>query len=115
MTCNIASVFFEKGVGMDNRKFGEYILSLRKEKGLTQGELADMLNVTNKAVSKWERGKSFPDIQMIEPLASALGVSIVEIVKSEKMDKIDICPQDTSETISTNTDLAVFKKKIEIL
>lgn len=47
-----------KAVFMDNRKFGQFILSLRKEKGWTQLELAEKLNVTDKAVSKWERGVS---------------------------------------------------------
>ena len=47
-----------KAVFMDNQKFGQFILSLRKEKGWTQLELAEKLNVTDKAVSKWERGVS---------------------------------------------------------
>lgn len=51
-----------KAVSMDNQKFGQFILSLRKEKGWTQLELAKKLNVTDKAVSKWERGVGFPDI-----------------------------------------------------
>lgn len=47
-----------KAVLMDNKKFGQFILQLRKEKGWTQLELAEKLNITDKAVSKWERGGS---------------------------------------------------------
>ena len=69
---------------VDNQKFGSFIASLRKEKGWTQLELANKLNVTDKAVSKWERGIEFPDLKMIEPLAEALDVSITEIMHAEK-------------------------------
>lgn len=69
---------------MDNQKFGEFIASLRKERGWTQLELANKLNVTDKAVSKWERGIGFPDLKMIEPLAKVLDVSIAEIMHAEK-------------------------------
>ncbi len=69
---------------VDNQKFGSFIASLRKEKGWTQLELANKLNVTDKAVSKWERGIGFPDLKMIEPLAEALDVSITEIMHAEK-------------------------------
>lgn len=72
---------------MDNEKFGQFISEARKGKGLTQKELAKTLNVTDKAVSKWERGKSYPDISLLEPLGEALEVSIVELLKGEKTDK----------------------------
>ena len=65
---------------MDNQKFGRFIASLRHEKNWTQKDLADKLNVTDKAISKWERGLGFPDINQIEPLADVLGVSIMEIM-----------------------------------
>ena len=72
---------------MDNEKFGKLISEARKEKGLTQKELAKTLNVTDKAISKWERGKSFPDISLLEPLGETLDVSVVELLKGEKTDK----------------------------
>ena len=58
---------------MDNERFGTFLAQMRKEMGLTQKELADKLNVTDKAVSKWETGKGFPDVKLLEPLAQALG------------------------------------------
>ena len=61
---------------MDAKKFGTFIATLRKENNMTQVELTQKLQVTDKAVSKWERGLGFPDINTIEPLADALGVSV---------------------------------------
>ena len=103
-----------KVVEMDNKKFGEYIVLLRNEKGLAQQELAKMLRVTKKAVSKWERGQRFPDIQLVESLASALGVSIIEIMKSEKIDDQNILSQDVSEAITDIIDVASLHKQKEI-
>lgn len=71
---------------MDAQKFGAFIAENRKAKGMTQADLAKKLQVTDKAVSRWERGIGFPDISTIEPLASALGLSILEIMKSERIE-----------------------------
>lgn len=71
---------------MDKEKTGQLITELRKEKGMTQKQLADALNVTDKAVSKWERGLSFPDISMLEPLSELLDVSILELLAGEHQD-----------------------------
>ena len=54
---------------MDNIRFGSFVAQLRKERGLTQKELAQRLHVTDKAVSKWETGRGFPDLKLLEPLA----------------------------------------------
>ena len=71
---------------MDNTQFGAFIAQLRKEQGLTQKELADRLNVTDKAVSKWETGKGFPDVKLLEPLAQALGVSLAELMQGKRQE-----------------------------
>ena len=65
---------------MDKQTFGAYIAEKRKELGMTQVQLADKLHVTDKAVSKWERGLSYPDVTLLEPLAEALSVSIGELL-----------------------------------
>ena len=57
---------------MDAQKLGLFIASIRKERGMTQSELAAKLFVSDKTISKWERGAGFPDIKNIEPLAKAL-------------------------------------------
>lgn len=69
---------------MDNEKMGAFIAQLRKEKGMTQRELAAKLNITDKAVSKWERCLSLPDITLLTPLAQELGVSVGELLDGER-------------------------------
>ena len=71
---------------MDAEKFGAFVAQCRREKNWTQAELAAKLQVTDKAVSRWERGRGFPDIQLLLPLANALGVSVLELMYSEKME-----------------------------
>jgi transcriptional regulator with XRE-family HTH domain len=68
---------------MDNKKIGDYISILRKNKNLTQKDLADLLGITDKAVSKWERGAGYPDISMLKPLADILGTSVNELLEGE--------------------------------
>lgn len=65
---------------MDAYITGNTIKHLREKKALTQAQLADILGITAKAVSKWETGKGLPDITSIEPLAKALGVSVSELL-----------------------------------
>ena len=65
---------------MDAYLTGVVIKALREKKGITQAELADLIGVSGKAVSKWETGKGFPDIVLLEPLAAALGVSVLELM-----------------------------------
>ena len=65
---------------MDNYITGATIKRLRESKGITQAQLAEMIGVGSKAVSKWETSKGLPDISMIEPLAKALGVSVAELM-----------------------------------
>ncbi|MBO5083225.1 MAG: helix-turn-helix domain-containing protein [Lachnospiraceae bacterium] len=71
---------------MDKEKIGEFISVLRKERHLTQKELADELGLTDKAISKWERGLSYPDISMLEPIANFFEVSVMELLKGERVD-----------------------------
>ena len=65
---------------MDTYVTGAIIKRLREEKKLTQSQLAERLGVSDKAVSKWETGKGYPDITLIEPLSQTLGVSVMELL-----------------------------------
>ena len=69
---------------MANRTMGEIISTLRREKGLTQKELGDMLGITDKAVSKWERDIACPDTMTIPNLAEILGISVEELLTAKK-------------------------------
>ena len=85
---------------MDNIKFGLFISELRKEKDLTQTELAEMLHVTDKAVSRWECGLGFPDIKMLEPLAIALNVSLLELLRARRNTEGSISTEEADKAVS---------------
>lgn len=72
-------------IEIDSQKFGALVAARRKELQLTQKQLAEKLNVTDKAVSKWERGLSLPDIGLLTPLAEALGLTVAELLRGERM------------------------------
>lgn len=79
---------------MDVKKTGELISQLRREQGLNQGELATLLGVTNKAISRWETGRGYPDIETLPKLAEVLNVSIPELLNGER--------SQVSETVVLN-------------
>ncbi|MBO4242055.1 MAG: helix-turn-helix transcriptional regulator [Clostridiales bacterium] len=65
---------------MDAKKTGKFISDSRKKHGMSQKDLAERLNITDKAVSKWERGLSFPDISMLIPLSEVLEVTLYDLL-----------------------------------
>ncbi len=73
------------GAVIDMDRFGRFLAEGRREKGITQKHLAQELGVTDKAVSKWERGRSLPDVALLLPLSEALGVSVTELLRGERM------------------------------
>lgn len=83
---------------MDIKKTGAFIAERRKSKFMTQKELAEKLNVTDKAVSKWERGMGYPEITTIPLLAESLGVSVSEVILGELADS-----SENSDDIPSNT------------
>lgn len=68
---------------MANKSMGEIISTLRKEKGMTQKDIADQLGITDKAVSKWERDIAFPDTATIPKLAEILEVSVEDLLQAK--------------------------------
>ena len=69
---------------MDAKKTGELIAALRKEKGWSQTEIAERLGVTNKAVSRWETGRGYPDVELLPMLARELGITISELLEGSR-------------------------------
>lgn len=70
---------------MEQEMIGKFIAACRKEKGLTQMQLAEKLNITNRAVSKWETGKSMPDVSLMLDLCDILGITVNELLSGERI------------------------------
>ena len=71
---------------MNQQKTGALIAQQRKDLNLTQKQLAEKIGVSDRAISKWERGAGFPDVSLIEPLADALGLTLPELFRGERYD-----------------------------
>ena len=84
---------------MDAQEFGAFVQSRRKELGMNQTQLAEKLHVTAKAVSRWERGVGFPSIELLQPLADALEISIAELMQSKRMEK-EISKESAEKLVS---------------
>ena len=93
---------------MDNEKMGRFIAEQRKAKGLTQLDLANKLHITDKAISKWERGLSSPDIGLLTQLANILGVSVGDLLKGEQSDEAE-----TNTASSVNEVLHYAEKTVQ--
>jgi len=74
---------------MDQEKIGKFIAELRKEKGLTQAQLAEHFDISNKAVSKWENGKSLPDASIMIDLCNLLDITVNELLSGERISMED--------------------------
>ena len=72
---------------MNQEKIGKFIGEVRKEKGLKQAELAEMLGVTSKTVSRWETGKYMPDLSLFTDISNILGITINELLQGERLIK----------------------------
>ena len=68
---------------MDQKRIGAFIAQCRKEKKLTQMQLAELLGITNQAVSKWENGRGLPEVSLLQPLCDTLGISLNELFSGE--------------------------------
>ena len=112
---------------MDNRKVGELIYHLRKEKRLTQKQLADQMNISDRTISKWERGYGCPDVTLLPSLSTLLGVNIENILNGElssnefvggnmKKSNYFVCPSCNNFVLATgDIALSCCGRKIEPL
>ncbi len=90
---------------MDQKRIGAFIAQCRKEKGLTQMQLAELLDISSQAVSKWENGRGMPDMSLLQPLCNALGISLNEFFSGEHISESEYKGK-AEENIST-----LFKEK----
>ena len=100
---------------MNQEKIGKFIAECRKQKKMTQQELADKLEITDKAISKWENGRCMPDISFLEPLTEELGITINELIKGEKIKKEKQEEQFNENIKMTLKELQISNKKINNL
>ena len=82
---------------MDQKKTGSFLKELRKERNLTQEQLAEKFNVSNRSVSRWETGSNMPDLSILVELAEFYNVDIKEIIDGER--KSEIMKEETKETL----------------
>ena len=74
---------------MDQIKIGKFIADTRKERNITQRQLADALHISDKTVSKWERGKGLPEVSLMLPLCEELGISVNDLLTGERVTEAD--------------------------
>ena len=91
---------------MQKEIFGAFIAQIRKEQGLTQKALADKLHVTDKAVSKWERGLCYPDLTLMEDLAVALGLTMTELMSCQRSEIKDNNTNDNELAVLSLLDIS---------
>lgn len=87
---------------MDQKKIGEFICRIRKEKGMTQASLAELLSISNRTVSKWENGDGLPDVSILPELAKVLGVTVDELLTAEKkeIESIRVTEIESKSTVN---------------
>ena len=97
---------------MDSKKIGNLIAEARKTKNMTQKELAIRLHITDKAVSKWERGVSIPDIALIIPISDLLDISVYELLGGEM--KKEIPKKEVEEIIKNSVNKSINDNKLKV-
>ena len=112
---------------MNQQKLGELIYDLRKEKNMTQKQVADLMNISDKTISKWERGLGYPDVSLLPELANLFGVSVDNLLSGEikinqqlggNMRNLKFYVCDKCNNILTSTadaSISCCGKKLEVL
>ena len=96
---------------MDAERFGAFLQQRRKELGLKQADLAERIHVTDKAISRWERGVGFPDIKLLEPLAQALELTLTELLQCRVIEK-SLPEEQVREMEAETTEILETEKKL---
>lgn len=98
-------------MSMDTHKFGQFLVQLRKEHHLTQQQLAEKIHVTDKAISKWERGVGLPDITNFEALAEALEISVAELIQCQKNETNVTNKEELEQVVIDSFEIAKIEKR----
>lgn len=91
---------------MDQQKFGVFLRQLRREKGMTQEQLAERLCVSNRSISRWETGRNLPDFALLPQLAQLLGVGMEELLNGERKAPVPTMECKTEDTLRTAAEYA---------
>lgn len=97
---------------IDMEKFGSFLSTLRKEKDLTQKELGEQLFVSDKTVSKWERGQSIPNVSLLIPISEILDVTVTELLKGERIYENSLSLKEIEELVAGSVNLSVQEQKV---
>ena len=100
---------------MDQIKIGKFISELRKEKKLTQDDLAEKLMVSTKSISRWETGRNMPDYSILKDLCSILDISVNELINGERIQKDKIIEEYDSNLINVLKEYKRMKKAKNVL
>ena len=98
---------------IDRERFGGFLARLRREKNLTQKELAERLFVSDKAVSKWERGLSLPDVGLLLPLADCLGVTVTELLRGERTAEAQLPVEEVEALVKSTLQLTEEERQAQ--
>ena len=97
---------------MDQIKIGKFIADERKAKKYTQRELADKLNISDKTISKWERGNGFPEASLLLPLCNELEITVNELLSGERLQEVDYKSKAEENMVNLMKEAQESKKKI---
>ena len=97
---------------MDQIKIGKFIAEERKAKKYTQRELADKLSISDKTISKWERGNGFPEVSLLLPLCNELEITVNELISGEKLQEMDYKKKAEENMVNLVKEAQESKKKI---
>ncbi|MBQ3307323.1 MAG: helix-turn-helix transcriptional regulator [Bacilli bacterium] len=100
---------------MNQIKIGKFILNCRKEKGLTQEQLAEKLGVTSKSISRWENGKTMPDYSLLKDLCNELDINVNELLSAEKIKVNDYMNKSEENLIKLRKQIDKRKKVLTII
>ena len=100
---------------MDQEKIGKFIAELRKEKNITQEQLAEKLGVTSKSISRWENGRTMPDYTLLKDLCNDLDININELLSGEKIKENDYVNKSEENLIKLRKQIDKRKKFLTII